>query len=257
VGLAVGSVVLVIAGIIGATWLPFMQITAVDLSGVKTIPKEKVTDFVKNELNGTYGFVIPKKNVFLYPKQSIEAKLLQQFATLADVDVHAQNFHMLVVVATERQPAALWCGDSTASSSSCYLLDKDGIIYAPAVVYSGDAYQRYYGLPAQAGLAKDGPLPRQFMRADTFHSLSGLVDSLAQKTHLASRSITIDEGDDVHLALSGDVTLIFSLGASSADVLNRFGLAMQAAPFQAHQLTDFNYLDLRFGEKLYYKLKTP
>jgi len=42
---------------------------------------------------------------------------------------------------------------------------------------------------------------------------------------------------------------------SGADVLERIALALQSEPFAKRSLTDFAYLDLRFGDKLYYKLK--
>ena len=33
-------------------------------------------------------------------------------------------------------------------------------------------------------------------------------------------------------------------------------LALEAEPFKGHALSDFEYLDLRFGDRLYYKLKS-
>ena len=49
---------------------------------------------------------------------------------------------------------------------------------------------------------------------------------------------------------------MFALGDDGGDVFDRFSLALQSDLFKKHALSDFDYLDLRFGDKLYYKLKT-
>jgi hypothetical protein len=256
VGLVVLSVVFVIATLIGVTWLPFLQIRAVDVSGVTTVPQDQVERFAASELVGTYGYVIPRRNIFFYPKLTIQSTLLQEFPSFATVNVHTVNFHALSVAVTERQPAALWCGPSsaatTASASStqsgpCFLMDSNGTIYAPAVVYSGDAYRRYFGG------ANDGALPRQFLTTQQSRSLSALADSLSQQHPV--QTVTVDENNDVYITFTNGFMLIFALSDGSADVLERFSLALQADPFTTHPLEDFAYLDLRFGKKLFYSLK--
>lgn len=77
--------------------------------------------------------------IFLYPQQTIAEKL-QNFSTIKTVTVQAEDFRTILVGVVERHPAALWCGDS-ASSTGCYFLDENGLAYAPAALYSGDAYQ--------------------------------------------------------------------------------------------------------------------
>ena len=249
IALATGSVILLLAAIVGATWLPFMRIKQVDVSGAKTVMPDKLQTLTSRELAGGYAFLFAKGNILLYPRGTIEHDLLQQFPVLATADVHAENFHTIAIVVTERQPAALWCGESLASSTSCYLLDKTGTMYAPAVVYSGDAYQKYFG-PTTSGA-----LPRQFLTPPQFHSLSVLVDSLQSRQHLTMQSISVDSVNDVRVMFSNGFTLIFALSSDSGDLFDRFSLALSSDAFTKHTLSDFQYLDLRFGDKLYYKLK--
>jgi len=47
----------------------------------------------------------------------------------------------------------------------------------------------------------------------------------------------------------------FAVADAAGDTFERFSLALGAGPFLEHPLSDFAYLDLRFGDKLYYKLK--
>jgi hypothetical protein len=48
---------------------------------------------------------------------------------------------------------------------------------------------------------------------------------------------------------------LFALGDDAGAVYQHFTLALTADIFKAHKLSDFHYLDLRFGNKLYYKLR--
>jgi len=49
--------------------------------------------------------------------------------------------------------------------------------------------------------------------------------------------------------------VIFALSDSGGDVYERFVLALTAEPFEGRSTGDFEYLDLRFGDRLYYKLR--
>ena len=138
---------------------------------------------------------------------------------------------------------------SAATSSSCFLLDSAGIVFAPALIYSGDAYQKYYGVVV------GDTLPRQFLDKERFYSLQSLINALQKKQHLRVQTVTSDIHGDVRLTFDGDFAVIFAMTANKGDVFERFGLALMAAPFAARPLSDFEYLDLRFGDTLYYKLK--
>lgn len=248
-GAGFAGAALLIALLVGLTWLPFLRIKTVEVSGEKTVTPANIERVARGDLAGGYAHLFAKSNIFLYPRSAIEHDLLAQFPMLASASVHAKTFSALQIDVVERQPAALWCGEAAATSSSCYLLDSSGIVYAPAVVYSGDAYQRYYGG------AQDAALPWQFLPPQQFRSLIALVTALAQMGHLAPQAISVDASGDVRLACTSGFTLLFSLSDNAGDVLERFSLALTADPFTTHRLSDFEYLDLRFGDKLFYKLK--
>ncbi len=242
-------IVLSVALVVGLTWIPFIRIHAIEVSGQKSVEKEDVLRVVEAELAGGYLYLFAKSNIFLYPKTAIRQAVLHTFPTFSKVTVSALSFQMLGVSVVERQPVALWCGESIASSTSCYLVDEAGIVFAPAVVYSGDAYQKYFGV------LKGESLPRQFLDATQFHALSGLADALGQKLGLRVLDVVVDDAGDVRIVFENTFALILPLSANQGDIFERFELALHAKPFTAHKLSDFAYLDLRFGDKLYYKLK--
>lgn len=237
--------------------LSSLRISTVEVSGVDVLPPSAIKEAVEHSMEGKYAYLFPKNSIFLYPKADIAEELRTLFPTLKAVSVNAKNFHTVTVVVSERTPSALWCGSTadgvnsdTGLGEQCLLLDDSGLAYANAPEYSGKVYQQYYGaLP-------EGPLPKQFLTAEKFQSLAALAQEFEKKvTPDVLQSITVDSNADVHLSFDSGYEIRFALTEDTGLLLDRFLLTLTAAPFTEHKLSDFYYIDLRFGDKVYYKLK--
>lgn len=248
----------------------FVRITNIEISGTDVLPVSTVKEAVEHSMEGNYVHLFSKNSIFLYPKAGIAQDLRRLFPTLKTVSVNAKDFHTVAVVVSERTPAALWCPSTSSDptggtqdttleidssdatvSYDCALLDEDGLAYANAPQYSGKVYQQYFGtLPL-------GPLPKQFLKPEQFRSLSALAKEFEKK--LAPDvldAITVDDNNDVHLSFDGAYEVLFALEEDTGVLFDRFSLTLTAAPFTEHKLSDFMYVDLRFGDKVYYKLKS-
>ncbi len=255
----IASFVLTIAVLIfgGLVWLAhasFLRSTTAEVSGATTLDPQTISNAVLSDLSGSYLYLFPKNNIFLYPKQQTEADLLTQLPTIAKVTIGAKNFTALGVTVTERARKALWCGSSTTDPSACFWLDQDGLAYAAASsvalgLEASSTYEHYYG-------SLTGDAPQHFVTPEQFHALSALVDALSQsQTDNSITSIEVGDTGDVRITFANNFALLFSLTSAGADVYQRFNLALTSDVFTGHQLGDFQYLDLRFGDKLYYKLR--
>lgn len=245
VGVVAAAAVLVVLGAV--VWLShasFLRVTAVGVSGVQTVASSSVGAVVLGSLDGSYGYLFAKNNILLYPQDEIIETLRAKYPQFKVVEVRAQDFSTLAVSVVEREPKSLWCAEA------CYFMDEDGTVYAPAPSFSSPVYVSY------RGRATDGRLPRQYLDKDTFHALSALVGAIAQKESGESvASVSVDYQGDVRLRLLSGFMLMFPLAEQGGDVFERYALARRSAPFKDHALSDFEYLDLRFGDKLYYKLR--
>jgi len=232
-----------LAVLVGLSYVPFLRVTTIAVSGEKTISQRSITSVVLTDLQGAHWYLFPRSNIFLYPKTKIAGDLLKQFPALKSVDVHAQDFHTVAVNVTEREAKALWC-----APNSCYYMDQDGVAYAEAPDFSEPIYVSYLG--------GGGEIPHQFLTTEEFRDLSALVDAISQtEPDDPVREVVVDVNGDVRAYFQNDFLLMFALKDASGDVYDRFTLALKSAPFVGKKLSDFEYLDLRFGDKLYYKLK--
>lgn len=235
-------------GLVWFSWQPFVRIQAIRVVGAQTIATSTLGEFVHQRLLGEYFGVLPKDNVFLYPKGRIESALRSAYPIFEDAAVHADTFSSLSVVVSERRPRALWCGASFNAAQKCLFMDAGGAAYGAAPEFSGAPYTRYYG-----ALTSD-TLPAQFISSDAARPLFALMDAIVNKAGEV-RSVDVNENRDVVARFESGFTLTYSLADDTAKIFQHFSLALKSAPFSAHPLSDFEYLDLRFGDKLYYKLK--
>jgi hypothetical protein len=250
-----GVFVVAFVGLAFLSHASFMRIDSVDVAGAQTILANDVQAQVLKSVQGSYLFIFPKDNIFLYPKSAAEAALKASVPTISTDQIGAENFHTLKVTITERTKKALWCPQDDANLAAgvvpqdCALLDQDGVVYASAVTATDTVV--YFGPLA------GNTFPQTYLPAEQFHSLSALVDALkTQSQNATDTPIAVElEGADVHVRYQSGFTLIFLLSSAGADVFSHFQLALSSAVFAKHMLSDFEYLDLRFGDKLYYKLR--
>ncbi|MEK7109558.1 MAG: hypothetical protein AAB919_03990 [Patescibacteria group bacterium] len=230
-------------------WLskaPFLRITAVQVVDAHTVASSTILQYAQKEIAGAYAGLFARNNIFLYPRRAIVQVLLKQYPTLRTVDVHAQDFHTVIIKVVEREPVALWC------DTSCFYMDEQGLVYAPAPTFSAPVYTTYQG-PAtttpQSGV-------RQFITPQQFQSLTALVAAFAQKLPDDPVGlVAVDQNNDTQVYFKKNFLLIFNLKDDGGDVFERFSLALGSEVFKGKMPADFEYLDLRFGDKLYYKLK--
>lgn len=250
-----GAVALaVLAALVGAgVWLanaPFLRIERVSVAGVKTVASTTVEAFVRRELAGEYAPFFSKNNVLLYPQDALMAALGAQYPQFKAVELGASDFSTLELNVVEREPKALWCPSRDSGPAACFFMDEDGVVYAPAPVFSAPVYVSYYG-PAEGAR-----LPKQYLSAEQFRALSALAGAVAQKEPADTVvGVAAEPAGDARVVFGSGFELLFSLGAPGGDVFERYALARAAAPFKDRALGEFEYLDLRFGDKLYYKAK--
>ena len=243
------AILFILGGIVGLTYLPSLQIEEVVILGQTSVSAADIKDMVERELRGMHLFVFPKRNIFLYPDDAITALLTHAFPKLRSVEVSFHTFRSIKILVSERDPAALWCGAAPQEGGPCYLLDSDGFAFALAPEFSGAAYVRHFG-----SLSKAEPLRSQFLNPEAFRSLSSLVRALGAASGDEPEMVVV-EGGDIRLSFIEGYEARFALADAPEEIVKRLTLAFEAEPLKSISHSRFSYIDLRFGNRLYYKLK--
>jgi cell division septal protein FtsQ len=246
-------IVVVIALIFGLSilfsHLALFRINSVQVEGNVSIDQQDVQALAQKELAGAYGALYAKSNKLIYPKKTIETDIKNTFPSIETLNVDAKG-HTLDVSITERKPSYIWCkgmpGDTT--SEGCYFMDGSGYIFADGPQVSGNAYLTFYGL-----ITDENPIGKQYLSADQMKGFEYIKEAL-DKMNISLESFVAEDDDvrDIELTTGGKI--IFKadqtpeLVASSIKLLKEKTLLLNVSA-----TTSLEYIDLRFGNKVYYK----
>lgn len=236
--------------------LTSIQIDTIVISGATVLSVQHIEQEVHSMLEGKYMFIFPKTNVFMYPRKHIEETLSKKFPRLHTVSSTIVDNHILSIAITEREPFALWCDMVPTEEviSQCYFLDADGFVFDRAPQFSGDAYFKYYGF-----LPYEAPIGSYYLSSTSqFHELSSFVD--ATKTlGITPLYINIKDTDSFELYIFGGGKILFDTREPLSKIAERLSALLKTqhlVPREGGELL-VDYIDLRFGNKMFFKPKLP
>lgn len=254
------TLIISISFIAAFTWLvqlPQINIDAVEISGNAITMSESLREIVDAELIGTYMFLIPRSNIFFYPRRSMNLHLTEQFPRIKEVSVSFVDFHTIAVKVKERVPFGLWCGATdelvAKEGSKCFYLDSRGYIFAQSPNFSGDIFFRYYG-PLHDTFIVTDPLGMQYLPAAQFLGYNLFLEAL-RDLKVNPVVLVRDEASDLHLKFESGAVLLFRTDQNLNTILENFRSILLSNVFLAQGIKNVEYIDLRYGNKVFYKTK--
>lgn len=234
------------------------RINLVEVSGNSVVSEKEIIAFAGSILGGSYLGVFPKDNIFIYPENELVWGLLQKYKRLRVAEMFLSESRTLRVKVEERKPFALWCGsEGPKGANGCFFMDAGGYVFAPAPDFSGSVFFRYYGRieeDPKEDLKKD-PIGRQFLTSQKFENLKFFAEGLKELS-LSPVSLFVDEKDVYMAYLSGGGTVIFDENKDFGRLLEDLRLVISGREeLRESDFSDLDYIDLRFGNKIFYKFK--
>lgn len=245
------------------SWLskmPSIQIENIEVSGNSTISKDEIIGLIRKETSAKYFKLFSKNSVFLYPKESIEAKLEDNFKKIETVSIKSKGLKTIIVSMVERKPDSLWCFSGSENgtirknnnSGKCYFLDKEGVVFSEAPDFSGSAFLRYYGLLDGA----DNPIGQNYLFGGKFKEVSEFINSL-EVLEMRVASFRAESGSDYEIILKNGIKIILDdkqpFDKTLENIQSILGEIDLKKDYSTGSPSKINYVDLRFGNKVYLK----
>ncbi len=263
IGIILFLFVALIVGLAFISRINKLNINQINISGNKIIETKDIESVVKNDISGHYLWLFPKTNFLIYPKRGIKKDLASRFKRLKDISENIQNARTLEVNVSEYQGKYLWCGvlipvlNSNLNNDKCYFMDDSGYIFDEAPYFSGEVYFKFYG---NGGMNGDIPTGTYFMK-DKFTEITTLKDTL-EKLGFNPSDFWLDNDNEADFSLSGQPMtgprIIFKLDADYSKLAENLQAAISTEPLHTDlqtKLASLLYIDLRFGNKVYYKFQ--
>lgn len=233
-----------------------IRIQKVQLTGGVLVTTDDVQKVVDSVLSGKYFFIYPKNNSFIYPHDELVTELKRNLQRIDSVSVNVENFHSLTVDITERKPSALWCDNSNPDMEKCYFMDDTSTVFADAPVFSGDAYFKYYG-PLSTTTPDGTTLGSRYMASSTeFAEISTFVSDVLG-AGLRPQYLLQKGGGEYSLVVYNGGQIYFDTREPLSQVTQNLQILLKSDAYRkaVSATSTLDYIDLRFGNKVYYKLK--
>ncbi len=236
-----------------------LNITNVEINGIKFIDKQIIKKEINSYLNNNYLFVFKKRNVFLFNKNELVKRLKSKF--IFDelfIDLHKKQ---ITIHLTERTSQLLW-----TTNDIIYVVDLNGVVVRELSAVELEILDTEISDPSI--ITKD---KRRLDELPIFLDKNNLKinigDSVLKETeivsiiefhkHLKNQGIeftntNIDRlaGKWIGVKTKDGYDILFD---ATADINNQ---AMNLKTILQEKIDDkskLNYIDLRFGDHVYFK----
>lgn len=260
--LSVILIILMYVAVILASRMPRMQITALQIDGLRAVPADEVEARIQEILDRKVLLFIGRRTNLLLPRQQLSEGLMQDFPRIASVSLEVEDREVFFTF-TERLPQHVACFG--VESKRCWYMDERGVMFDRSPVYSSGVYIEYRLEKEPRSLPHSAFEADGFMRTTEFvEDLSKFKMSLMGVQHVG-RDLRLYVDELLGYAVPEDSYLVFDYDEAvdpdrRADLLQRLEVTFSRTPFVERMLeksSDFEYLDMRFKDKLFFKFSEP
>ncbi|HEY9583010.1 MAG TPA: hypothetical protein VJK09_01690 [Candidatus Paceibacterota bacterium] len=211
-------------------------IKGVVVQGVQGSISGDVHDFVERELAGSYLALFSKKNIFLLSESSLNKSLLQKFPNFRGI-ITEEKFRSLTIRVDEFEKDTVIC---LVGSSFCTFVNENGVGFGQIEVEQAN---RYIIISSIRKLSDE-----------KIKKLLSIIRTFEELGYPIGESV-IMSNSDVRLITRVGWGFLYSDNEDYELTVNKFKTTMNSDIFKGKNLGSLEYLDLRFGDKIYYKFK--
>lgn len=239
-------------GVSALSYSPKFAIQGIAVVGAKEVPASLVRAYVETKLYDGTNPLLSRGNIFLYPRAEIEKSVTGYFPRIrtAEIARGALLAQAITVTVAERTPFALWCSGALSSDSGtndCYVMDDSGFVFAPAVSpFSGSMV---FG----GGLSlSSSPIGETYLPTHLANVL--LLLERFRQAAFAPESVFAENEQDFSVQFKEGFELRASWGDYANVLVRNLQLALSSEPLRGKE-SKLEYIDLRFGNRVYYKIR--
>lgn len=251
--IVVGVLLFTFVGLIGTgIWygsrVEALTLMEVEVIGGETIDHESLRSIVKEELEGSYYRLVPRRFAWTYPQETIESRI-SEIERVKNVHIERTSGQKLVVIFEEYKPYALWC--ETLTTRECLFLDRDGFAFGHAPKLQGSAFLRFSetGRIPQVG---ETPFNGSFIRES-----SAFIMRVYDELNLNIIQIEKTGDEDVTYHIAGGGKLKVTLRMDSNQTFDNLETILLSEEFKHIEPGNFQYIDLRYGNKIFVNEEDP
>lgn len=239
-----------------ASYRPEFTLSSISIVGASMVSAEDIHAFTEAALDDGKFHVLSPRNIFLYPRGDIERGIVQEFAPVRSARMTRPSplSTSASISIEERSVFALWCQRvATGESSRCYQMDEGGFIFARSASFASSTTQYVFeGGLSHASSTDSSPIGATFAPTH-LPGLVALLDRLGQAGY-GPRGASVLSEKDFSVPVSQGFFIKAPFGSNPGALVHDLQLVLASGPLQG-KISNLEYIDLRFGNRVYYKMK--
>jgi len=243
---------------------PLFLIDDISVFGTQVITNEEIRNISEETIDGSYIWVFPKKNSFLFNKKKLEEKLHENFPRIQKIAINRDGYKKISIEVSERSSVYLWCDGAPSgpiiNTEDCYYVDDTGYIFSKAPFFSGTIYFRFFG--PRESLKDDGSIVgTQVFSPDKMAEVVRFKESI-EDIDLSPIGLSLYENKNEASFFIFDGSkilpprIIFNAKDDLVAISENLKVAISSDPLATRLKDEKNkllYLDLSYEGKVYYK----
>ena len=223
-----------------------MALGEVTVLGVSRVSPNLVKAFFERTLYDGTNHFLSRSNIFWYPKETLETEIQRYVPRIKTVNIKRAGLVAQAVIITieERKRYGVWCSEQ----EQCFEMDARG--FTVDEVPTGAPARGY----TFSGVVATGtpPIGQTYLEEYMESVISFL--GLLEKKNLKPVHVSSDGAVDYWVELENGVSIRVALSGVPEDMARNLELALSSDALRG-QTETLEYIDLRFGNKLYYKTR--
>lgn len=228
---------------VGVFFIDKFKIKNIIISGNSFLKENEIRWRVESTMSAKIFGIIPQDRFFSFSPEKAKDDLLFQFGRLSSAEVIKDIPSTILVSVKERESFALLC---LLNTKDCHFVDETGFIFEKAPFFSSGVFVKFFDERS----AK--PVEGQFLiNQETLKRLFSFLDKVSAFFDVTE--IYLDDDGVYKLRTVGGLDLILDKADDWDLVFSNFETFFGNYKDSGH--LDFEYIDLRFGNKVFYKTK--
>ena len=236
----------------GIIWLLFFNgyfsIDNVIINGSQRIATGKIYDIIDGQLQQKRLFFFPERNIFVFSKRQAKNEILKNFF-VTNLKIKKKLPRTITINFSENDSAAVW-----AEEGGYYYIDNNLIILSPVenLTLTGNLLI-LKNIPQESGIKSEGLTKKITVGEEYFRACLSLTNKLQNILTIDSVCEVNKPEGEVRFNVSANGPKIhFSAEEDLEKQLKKLEVLL-ADKVPKDKLAKLEYIDLRFGDKVYYK----
>lgn len=229
------SIILLIGVLVFLYWFTYgslWKINNIEIVDARHTDVEALKTDIYNITEKKKFLIIPNNHILFLSKKRVTDHILENYPSVESVEIKKTKDRDIIISIKDRMPMGVWCDDN------CFFFDDLGILFKKSFDYTGAVFTRW-GTTASSTLK--------------FYDKVLCLDSCIDKTFVNFLS----QNKIKEVSMEGDDFKMFTEYGFYIKALNNASTTMRnIALFKkeyAGDLKALQYVDVRFGDKIFYK----